>query len=55
MGFRSILQSLECAFTGKRCLFCEREVCAFHPNGNPFKGTEYQKTMQKVKEIQERE
>jgi hypothetical protein len=49
MNVRGFLLSLKCSFLGKRCLFCDEEVCAFHPNGNPFIGTEYRKAMESVK------
>lgn len=54
MGIRAFIQALKCSFTNKRCLFCDVEVCAFHPNGNPFIGSEYRKAMEKVRDIQEK-
>jgi len=50
MTLQGILQSLVCSFTGTRCLFCNREVCAFHPNGNPFIGTKYREVMEHIEQ-----
>jgi hypothetical protein len=47
MTLRGFLQTLICAWTGRRCVFCDREVCAFYPNGNPFIDTEYRKAMER--------
>ena len=48
MTIRGLLQSLICSFKNRRCLFCDEEVCAFHPNGNPFIGTKYREVMKSV-------
>jgi hypothetical protein len=55
MNVRGYLQALKCATLGKRCLFCDKEVCAFHPGGNPFIGTKYKKAMENVRKKMGRE
>ena len=52
---RSWYQVLVCSMTNKRCVFCEREVCAIYPNGNPFKDTEYKKAMEHFEQIRKGE
>lgn len=42
----SFFQKLTCSLTGRRCLFCDMEVCSVWPNGNPFIGSEYRKAME---------
>ena len=48
MTIRGFLRSLLCSFEGKRCLFCDEEVCAYHPEGNPFIGIKYREAMKQV-------
>lgn len=55
MGVRGFIRALKCSFLGKRCLFCDEEVCAYHQNGNPFIGTEYRKNMESAKKKMEQQ
>lgn len=45
---RKILQGFICSMSGKRCVFCDKEVCAMYPSGNPFIGTEYRAALEKA-------
>lgn len=45
---RKFIRMLLCSFTGTRCLFCNTEVCAVWPKGNPYIDSDYRKNMESV-------
>jgi len=51
---RKILQIIVCSFSEKRCVFCDREICAVHPNGNPYIDSDYRKAMEHVEQLRTR-